>query len=157
MCVWILLYVAFCTIMAISRQKEARAETMPYSYFEWLQGFFIMFLVFIVHSTIGSSVRSRPLNILEHCIWTATMTNTRPDRNSSLVPPDYKPQSIRMSHQGRPPICLFTWVKDSLLESKVVTFPQNLYPATDDPMRDDVAFFRVITLPNKTFKNARSK
>ena len=28
----ILLYVAFCTIMAISRQKEARSQTMPYSY-----------------------------------------------------------------------------------------------------------------------------
>ena len=59
---WILFYVAFCTIMAISRQKEA--GTMTYSYFEWLQGFFI------VHSTIGSAVHSMPLNSLEHCICT---------------------------------------------------------------------------------------
>ena len=29
---WILLYVAFCTIIAISRQKEARSRTLPYSY-----------------------------------------------------------------------------------------------------------------------------
>ena len=35
---------------------------MPYSYFGWLQGFFI------VHSTIGSTVHSRALNSLEHCI-----------------------------------------------------------------------------------------
>ena len=47
--------------MAISRQKEAR--TMPYSYFEWLQG------LFIVHSTIGSTSHSMPLNSLEHCIY----------------------------------------------------------------------------------------
>ena len=69
---------------------------MPYSYFEWLQGFFI------VHNTIGSTVHSMPLNSLEHCICTTTMTNILPDRDSSLVPPGYKPQSIRMSHRGRP-------------------------------------------------------
>ena len=92
--VWILilLYVAFCTIMAISRQKEARkAGTMPYSYFEWLQGFFI------VHSTRGSTVHSMPLNSLEHCICITTMTNIRLDRDLNLVPPGYKPQSIRMN------------------------------------------------------------
>ena len=33
---------------------------------------------------------------------TTTMTNIRPDRDSNLVPPGYKPQSIRMSHRGRP-------------------------------------------------------
>ena len=69
---------------------------MPYSYFECLQGFFI------VHGTIGSTVHSMPLNSLEHCICTTTMTNIRPDRDSNLVPPGYKPQSIRMSHRGRP-------------------------------------------------------
>ena len=47
----------------------------------------------IVQSTIGS---------LEHCICTTTMTNIRLDRDSNLVPPGYKPQSIRMSHRGRP-------------------------------------------------------
>ena len=68
--IWILLHVAFCTIMAISRQKETRSR--DYSYFEWLQGFFI------VHSTIGSTVHSMPLNSLVHCICTTTMTNIRP-------------------------------------------------------------------------------
>ena len=43
-----------------------------------------------------------PWNSLEHCIGTTTMTNILPDRDSSLVPPGYKPKSIRMSHQGRP-------------------------------------------------------
>ena len=68
---------------------------MPYSYFELLQGFFI------VHSTICSTVLSRSMNSLEHCICATTMINIRPDRDSSLVPPGYKPQSIQMSHRGR--------------------------------------------------------
>ena len=76
-------------------RRKPEAGTMPYSYFEWLQGFFI------VHSTIGSTVHSMPLNSMEHCICTTTMTNIRPDRDSNLVPPGYKPQSIRMSHLGR--------------------------------------------------------
>ena len=63
-----------------------------------LQGFFIE------HSrpTIGSTIHSRPLDSLKHCICTTIMTNIRPDRDSNLVPPGYKPQSIRMSHRGRP-------------------------------------------------------
>ena len=77
-------------------RRKSKAGTMLYSYFEWLQGFFI------VHSTIGSTVHSRPLNSLEHCICTTTITNIRPERGLNLVPPDYKPQSIRMSHRGRP-------------------------------------------------------
>ena len=77
-------------------RRKPEAETMPYSYFEWLQGFFI------VHSTIGSTAHSMPLNSLEHCICTTTMTNIPPDRDSNLVPPGYKPQLIRMSHQGWP-------------------------------------------------------
>ena len=72
---------------------KPEAGTMPYSYL--LQGFFI------VHSTIGSTVNSMPLNSLDHCVCTTTMTNIRPDRNSNLVLPGYKPQSIRMSHRGR--------------------------------------------------------
>ena len=57
---------------------------------------------FIVHSAIGSTVHSRLLNSLDHCICTTTMTNILPYLNSSLVLPGYKPQSIRMSHRGRP-------------------------------------------------------
>ena len=37
----------------------------------------------------------------ENCICATTMTNIRPDRDPNLVPPGYKPQSIRMSHRGR--------------------------------------------------------
>ena len=32
---------------------------------------------FVVHSTIGSTVHSMPLNSLEYCICTTTMTNRR--------------------------------------------------------------------------------
>ena len=76
-------------------RRKPEADTMPYSYSEWLQGFFM------VHSTIGRTVHSIPLNSLEHCICTTTMTNIRPDRDSNLVPQRYKLQSIQMSHRGR--------------------------------------------------------
>ena len=75
-------------------RRKPEAGAMPYSYFEWLQG------IFIVHSTIGRTVHYMPLNSLEHCICTTTMTNIRPDRDSNLVTPGCKPQSIRMSHRG---------------------------------------------------------
>ena len=45
----IMLYIAFCTIMTISRHKEVGTGSMHYSYFKWLQWFFK------VHSTIGST------------------------------------------------------------------------------------------------------
>ena len=44
-----------------------------------------------MHSSTGSTVHSMPLNSLEHCICTTTMSNIRPDRDSNLVPPGYKP------------------------------------------------------------------
>ena len=65
-------------------RRKTKAGTMPYSYFEWIQGFFI------VNITIDSTVLSRPLNSLDHCICTTTMTNILPDRDLSLVPPGYK-------------------------------------------------------------------
>ena len=49
-------------------RRKPEAGTIRYSYFEWLQGFFI------VHSTIGSTVNSMPLNRSEHCIATTMMT-----------------------------------------------------------------------------------
>ena len=61
-------------------RKKPKAGTMPYSYFKWLQG------LFIVYNTIGNTVRSTPLNSLERCICTTTITNIRPDRDSNLVP-----------------------------------------------------------------------
>ena len=74
-------------------RRKPEAGTMPYSYFEWLQWFFI------VHSTIGSTVHSMLWTVR---ICTTTTTNIRPDRDSNLVPPGYKPKSLRMSHRGRP-------------------------------------------------------
>ena len=81
---WILLYVTFCTWQYRDRRKS-EAGIMPYCYLEWFQGFFI------VYSTTGSTVHSMPLNSLEHCICTTTMTNIWPDRDSNLVSPVYKP------------------------------------------------------------------
>ena len=67
----------FTSLSAQSWQYRERgkpkAGTKPCPYFELLQRFFI------VHSTIGSTVHSMPLNSLEHCICTTTMTNIRPE------------------------------------------------------------------------------
>ena len=82
-------------------RRKPESGTMPYSYFEWLQGFFI------VYSSIGSNIHSRLLNSLEHCKCTTTMPNIQADRYSSMVPP-YKPQAIRMSHRGQPNV---TWAE----------------------------------------------
>ena len=76
-------------------RSKSEAGTMPYSYFEWLEWFFI------VHSTMGNNVHSMPLNSLEHYTCTTTMTNVRPDQDSNLIPPGYKPQSIQMSYMAR--------------------------------------------------------
>ena len=54
-----------------------------------------------MHSIIGGTVHSMPLNSLEDCTCTTTMTNIRPDWNSNLVLPGYRHQSIRISHRGR--------------------------------------------------------
>ena len=71
--------VAFCTLKQYRDWKKPEADTMPYSYFEWLQRFFI------VHSAIDSTVHSMPLNNLEHFMCTTTLTNILPNRDSNLV------------------------------------------------------------------------
>ena len=68
-CMYILLYVAFCKLGQYCGRRNPEAGTMPYSYFERLQG------LFIVHSTMNSTVHSMSLNRLEHCIRTTTMAN----------------------------------------------------------------------------------
>ena len=93
-CIW--LYVVFCTLRKYRDRRKPEAGTMPYSYFEWLQDFFI------VYSTIDSTVHSMPLNSLEYCICTTTMTNIWPARDSNLVPSGYKPQSIRINRPSWP-------------------------------------------------------
>ena len=60
---WILLYVAFCTIMAISRQKEARSP--DYSLLLFRMTSRVLYSAY----TIGSTVHSMPWNSLEHCIY----------------------------------------------------------------------------------------
>ena len=91
----ILLCVAFCAMRQYCDKRKPEAGTMLYSSFKWLLG------LFIVQSIINSTIHFMPLNSLDHCICTATMKTSRPDRDSNRVPPGYKPQSIRMSHRGR--------------------------------------------------------
>ena len=68
----ILLYVVFCTLRQYRDRRKPEAGDMPYSYFEWLQGFFIVYI------TMDSTVHSMPLNNLEHYILcTTTMTNIK--------------------------------------------------------------------------------
>ena len=81
---WILLYVTFCTIMAISRQKDVRSRDY--------QGFFI------VHSTIDSTAHSMTSNIFEHCI--CTTSSIRPGWNPKPVSratngSSYPPRPVR--------------------------------------------------------------
>ena len=73
---WILFYVAFCTIMAISRQKEARSRDYAPLLFRMTS----RVLYSAQYHRQHCSVHSMPLNSLEHCLCTATMTNIRPDR-----------------------------------------------------------------------------
>ena len=63
-------------------RRKPEAGTMPYSYFEWLQG------LFIVHSTICSTAHSMPLNSSEHCICTTTMTGFEPGTSRFQAPVD---------------------------------------------------------------------
>ena len=66
-------------------RREPEAGNMPYSYIEWLQGFFI------VHSTIGSIVHSTIS--LEHCI--CTTTNNHDDKYP--VRPGFEPGTFRLN------------------------------------------------------------
>ena len=89
---WILVYFAFCTIMAISRQNEARSR----DYALLLSDDFKV----IAQSTIDSNVNSRSLNSSEHCICTTPMINIRPGRDSNPVHLSFEPQPDRMSHRA---------------------------------------------------------
>ena len=95
--IWILLYVAFSTIMAISRQKEARSQDYALLLFRMISRVLHSAQYHRQHCTLQAFEQFGALYIC-----TATIKNIRPDRDSNLVPPDYKPQSIRMSHWGRP-------------------------------------------------------
>ena len=68
------IYVAFCTIMAISRQKEAKSPTL----FEWLQGLFIKHrhhCTLSIHKTshlVISDVSTKPIS----CMFISTSPKT---------------------------------------------------------------------------------
>ena len=69
-------------VQGVSRQKEAPSRYYALlcpTLIEWLHGFFI------VHSTIDNTAHSIHLNSLVHCIFTTSMTNIRPDRDSNPV------------------------------------------------------------------------
>ena len=100
---------------------KPEAGTMPYSYF------------FIVHITIGSNVHSRPLNSLEHCICTTTVINIRPDRDSNLIPPGYKPQSIRVSRRGRRFCPVYIYVLNALFFARIVVVRRWIRPSMTWP------------------------
>ena len=55
-----------------------------------IQGFIIMRI------TIHNIVPSRPLNSLEHCLCSTSMTNIRTGRDSKPVPLSFKPQLDRI-------------------------------------------------------------
>ena len=67
----------------ISRQKEAQSRDYALLLFRMTSR--------VPYSTQYHTVYSITLNSSEHCICTTTMKNIRPDRDSNLVPPGYKP------------------------------------------------------------------
>ena len=52
------------------------------------------------HRLTDITVLSKPLNSLEHCISTTTMSNRRPVRDSNPAPLSFEPQSYRISHRS---------------------------------------------------------
>ena len=83
--------------MAISRQKEARSRDYALLLFRMTSRVLYSAQYHRHHCTLQAFEQFGALYIC-----TTTMTNIRPHRDSNLVPPGYKPQSIRMSHRGRP-------------------------------------------------------
>ena len=90
-----LTHVAFCT-----KSWQYRDRSQPEAYYALL--LFRMTSRFVDSAQYHRQHCTLSRQSLEHCICTATMTNNRLDRDSNMVPPGYKPQSIRMRHRGRP-------------------------------------------------------
>ena len=87
---WILLNVAFCTIMEKSRQKEAQLRDCGLLLSNDLKWFFI------VHSTIDSTIHSRPLYSFAHCICTTSTTNILPGRDLDPLPLSFEWRGIEV-------------------------------------------------------------
>ena len=77
--------------MAISRQKETRSRHNALLLFRMTSRFIYIAQYHRQHCTLYM-----PFNSLKH-LCTITMTNNLPARDLNLVPPGYKPQSIRVS------------------------------------------------------------
>ena len=86
----------FTSLSAQLRQyrdiRMPEVGTMPYSY---------RMISRVLYSTINSTIHSRPLNSLEHCICTTPMTNIRPGETRTLYLLSVAPQTDPMSHQSR--------------------------------------------------------
>ena len=87
----------FLHIEAISRQKGARSRNYSLHLFRITSMVLYSEQGSTMDSTVGPTLHM-PLNNLEHCICTTTMTHIQFDGDSNLLPPGYKPQSIRMSN-----------------------------------------------------------
>ena len=90
---WILLYVAFCTIMAISRQKETRSRDNALLLSNDFNGslWCTVMLPYTAHCTLQAFGQFGALYIC-----TISLTNIPPDRDSSFAP-----QPDRMGHRDR--------------------------------------------------------
>ena len=95
---WILLYVAFCAIMAISLQKEARSQYYDLLLFRMTSRVLYYSVQYNrQHCTLHSFEQFGALYMHNH----DDKYPPGPDRDSNLVPPGYKLQSTRMSYRGR--------------------------------------------------------
>ena len=63
---YILLYVAFCTLRHYGDRRKPEARTMPYFYFEWLQSFFYSAQYHRQHCTLHAFEQFRALYMNNH-------------------------------------------------------------------------------------------
>ena len=93
---WILIYVAFCAIIAIPRQKEARSRDFALHLFRMTSR--------VLHSAQYHKLYTLDIwtvcNTVNAC--TTTMTNIRPDRDSNLVPPCRLQAPVDSNEQSGP-------------------------------------------------------
>ena len=93
----ILHHVAFCTIIAISRQKESRSRDYALLLFRMKSRVLYSACYHRQHCTRQAFEQVVSLYMHnhgdKHPAWSVM----------NLVPPRYKAQSIRMRHRGRPP------------------------------------------------------
>ena len=97
--IWILIlfYVAFCTIMAISQQKKARSRDYALLLFRITPRVLYNAQYHRQHCTLHAFEKFGELYVHHH---DDKIFDVWPDQDSILVPPGYKPQSIRMSHRA---------------------------------------------------------